>query len=70
MYLVYTNKGTFRNTDSIHYLKFTSADLQGFLAEKGSYRLTVYGFRIPIFSMYKNVVKAERSEPGFPEQAL
>lgn len=70
MYLVYTSAGTFRNTDSLHYMKFNSADLQGFLAQKGEYRVTAYGFRIPILSMYKNIVKAEKSEPSLPEPAV
>ncbi|ESQ76245.1 DUF1523 family protein [Asticcacaulis sp. AC402] len=60
VYLVFTSEGTYRNTDSLHYFKFNSSDIQGKLAEKGRFKISHYGFRIPILSMYKNITKAEK----------
>lgn len=58
-YLVFTTSGTYRNTDSLHYLKFDSSDLQGQLNRPGRYRINYYGFRVPVLSMYKNITRAE-----------
>ncbi|UDF02521.1 DUF1523 family protein [Asticcacaulis sp. AND118] len=58
-YLVFTTSGTYRNTDSLHYLKFDSSDLQGQLNKPGRYRINYYGFRVPVLSMYKNITRAE-----------
>ncbi|ESQ78824.1 DUF1523 family protein [Asticcacaulis sp. YBE204] len=58
-YLVFTTTGTYKNTDSLHYLKFDSSDLQGKLNRPGRYRINYYGFRVPVLSMYKNITKAE-----------
>lgn len=60
MYLVYTSDGTYRNTDSLHYFKFNSSDIQGKLAEEGRFRISYYGFRVPVLSMYKNITKVEK----------
>lgn len=60
VYLVYTTDGTYKNVDSPAYFKYNSSDLQGKLAEKGKFKIEYYGFRVPVFSMYKNITKAER----------
>ncbi|WP_126423646.1 DUF1523 family protein [Asticcacaulis excentricus] len=59
VYLVFTTSGTFRNTDSLHYLKFDSSDLQGQLNRPGRYRINYYGFRVPVLSLYRNITRAE-----------
>jgi hypothetical protein len=60
IYLVFTTDETYKNVDSPAYLKFNSSDIQGKLIQTGRFRISYYGFRVPIFSMYKNITKAER----------
>ncbi|ESQ89886.1 hypothetical protein ABAC460_11330 [Asticcacaulis sp. AC460] len=62
VYLVFTSDGTYRNTDSLHYFKFNSSDIQGKLAQQGRFKISYYGFRVPVLSMYKNITKAEKIE--------
>lgn len=61
-YLVFTTDETYMNIDSPAYLKFNSSDIQGKLVMSGCFKIKYYGFRIPIFSMYKNIIKAERTD--------
>lgn len=56
-YLIYTNQGVFRNDDARWFLKFDSSDFYGNLEKGKAYDLKVYGWRIPIFSMYPNIVR-------------
>ena len=56
-YLIYTNQGVFRNDDARWFLKFDSSDFYGNLEKGKAYNLKVYGWRIPIFSMYPNIVR-------------
>lgn len=56
-YLIFTDKGVFENTDTIFYFKFDSSDIYGEIKEGKTYQAKVYGFRIPIFSMYKNIIE-------------
>ncbi len=60
IYLVFTDDQTYKNVDSPAYLKFNSSDLQGRLIQGGRFHIEYYGFRIPIASQYKNIVKAEK----------
>ncbi len=62
IYLVFTDDQTYKNVDSPAYLKFNSSDLQGKLIMTGKFRIEYYGFRIPITSTYKNIIKAEKIE--------
>ncbi len=62
VYLVFTTDGTYRNTDSLYYFKYNSSDIQGKLAQKGRFRISYYGFRVPVLSLYKNITKAEKLE--------
>jgi hypothetical protein len=55
--LVYTDQGTFQNTDSYFPLKRNSSDLYGKLHEKGKYDCVVAGWRLPIFSTYPSLVR-------------
>jgi len=63
-YLVYTDKGTFKITDQLFYGKFNSSDIYGQIDAHKTYVFTVSGLRIPIFSMYQNVVKVKKLNPG------
>ena len=56
-YLVFTNKETFKNVDSFAYLKYNSSDIQGKLEEGKAYKVKVNGWRIPLFSKYRNIIK-------------
>lgn len=57
-YLVYTDNGVYQNTDSLWYFKFNSSDIYGALDAGTTYRASVYGFRVPFLSWYKNIIEA------------
>jgi hypothetical protein len=59
MYLVFTDTETFQNSDSLWYGKFDSSDMHGRLRVGQRYTFKVYGWRIPFFSAYRNIVAAE-----------
>lgn len=52
----------FKNDDNFLRLKFNSSDIYGKLKVGESYKITVVGLRIQIFSMYKNIIKYEKVE--------
>lgn len=57
-YLIFTEEGeTFQNTDTLFRLKFNSSDVYGSLKTGQSYDCTVYGWRIPFLSVYRNIVE-------------
>lgn len=47
----------FENTDAIFVGKFNSSDMQGRLKVGETYEVKTIGFRIPILSMYENIVE-------------
>lgn len=55
-YLVFTDGEVFKNKDSLLYFKFNSSDIYGRLEPGNTYELTVYWFRVPFLSMYRNIV--------------
>ncbi len=56
-------KEVFENTDALLHGKFNSSDVQLNELEIGStYNATVYGWRVPFFSMYRNIVDVEKTE--------
>ena len=59
-YLVFTDLGVYENTDSLLHWKWDSSDIHGKLIEGEKYRLTTYGYRIKLFSMYRNVTNLEK----------
>lgn len=59
-YLIFTDQGVFENTDTLAYVKFDSSDLQAKLMRPGKFEVVYYGFRIPFFSSYPNIVSARR----------
>lgn len=64
-YLVYTDAGTFKNTDALLQLKFNSADLQGALKVGKVYQAKIYGWRSGFFSMFPNIVSiSEVKQPA------
>lgn len=58
-YRVYTNKGTFVVKDSLWHTRFNSADVYGRLKEGQTYDCVVYGWRIPFFSSFKNILSCK-----------
>jgi hypothetical protein len=58
-YLIFTDVETFENVDSLLALKFNSSDVYGYVARGAKCNLTVTGFRVPLFSMYRNILDAE-----------
>lgn len=59
-YLIFTDHGVFENTDSLSYFKWNSSDLQNQLMQPGRYQIEYYGWRIPFFSTYPNIISAKR----------
>jgi hypothetical protein len=62
-YLIYTDHGVFRNADAFWFMKFNSSDFYGNLDVGEYYRLKIYGWRIPILTMYPNIVRMEKTSP-------
>lgn len=58
-YLVFTDVGVFKNSDSIIYGKFNSSDVQGRLKIGETYTFTSVGWRVGVFSMYPNIIDVE-----------
>lgn len=56
-YLIFTENEVFENTDSIIYGKYDSSDFQRKLKVGETYKVKVAGWRLPFFSMYRNIVK-------------
>lgn len=63
-YLIFTDKGVFKNTDEPFRWKFDSSNFYAKIRVGETYRFTLIGWRIPFFSVYENIIKAEsvRSE--------
>lgn len=56
-YLIYTTSGVFQNTDSLLNMKFDSSDVYGALKVGKTYDVETTGLRIPVLSMYPNIVE-------------
>lgn len=54
------NSLVFENTDTIFRMKFDSSNIQGQLKEGNRYKVTVVGYRVPIFSMYQNIIEVSQ----------
>lgn len=59
VYLIFTDKGTYKDVDSLLMLKFNSSDLYGQLDRGKTYDCKVNGIRIPFFSTYKNLLECK-----------
>lgn len=58
-YLVFTEGEVFENTDELLAGKWNSSDLIAKLHEGETYKLTVYGYRVPYLSMYRNIIEVD-----------
>lgn len=65
-YLIFTEGETFKNSDTIWGWKFNSSDLYGRLREGQTCDLTVTGWRLPFFSSYRNILKADCNVTTIP----
>ncbi len=54
-YLIFTDREVFANEDSLLEGKYNSSDVYSALEEDKCYTLTVYGWRVPFLSMYRNI---------------
>lgn len=59
-YLIFTDKETFECSDEIMVGKFNSSDFYGQIHKDSTYKFTVYGWRIPFFSSYRNIINLEK----------
>lgn len=57
-YLIFTENETFRISNSLIKLRFSGSDLYGKIKRDHTYNGQVYGWRIPLFSAYRNLVSA------------
>lgn len=55
-YLVFTNVTTYEVGDTLLFWRWDSSDVYGRLVVGKTYRATLQGWRIPIFSMYPNIL--------------
>lgn len=58
VYIVFTDKETFENADSLWHWKWNSSDLHARFQKGRCFDLTVYGWRVPLLSMYRNIIDA------------
>lgn len=56
-YLIYTDHGTYENTDSLLKGKFNSSDMYGSICVGTKYTAHVRGVRAPFLSWYKNIIE-------------
>lgn len=63
-YLIYTDKGTFENVNSVLSHKFNSDEIQGSITRGQQYDITVKGFRSQPFGVYQNVLTVTPVTPG------
>lgn len=61
-YLIFTrHNDVFKNVDSLVNLKFNSSSVYGQLEKGRTYCVYVYGWRIPLFSLYPNIVSVHQN---------
>jgi len=63
-YLIFTDKEVFKNEDSLLFLKFNSSDIYGKLKRGKCYELKVRFWRVPLLSMYQNIMKFKEVKCG------
>ena len=61
-YMIYTTNEVLTNQDSWWYFKFNSSDFHNKITVGKKYEFTVYGWRVPFLSWYRNVVDYKEVE--------
>ena len=56
-YMIQSEDEVFENRDTILFLKFNSSDFQLDLEPESCYSVRVAGWRVPLFSWYRNIVR-------------
>lgn len=69
-YLIFTEKETFENTDSIAFLKFNSSNIFSQIDEGKTYRAKVAGKRVPILSLYRNIIEIQEESTSLNIRSL
>lgn len=64
-YLVFTDKGVLKNSDSILNLKFNSSDMHSELNPGNVYNLKTVGIRSGVGSFYPNIIKIGSVEVNY-----
>lgn len=59
-YLIYSDDEVFENVDDWFYCKFNSSDIYGQLNPGETYKIWMSGWRIHIFSSYRNIISIEK----------
>lgn len=63
-YLVFTDQGVYKDTDSMWFLKFNSSDLFNELTAGRTYTCRTTGARIPVVSSYRNLLSCSAKKPA------
>ena len=58
-YLVFGKNEVYQNTDMFVIRKFNSSDFHRDIQPGKTYRFTVAGWRVPLFSWYRNIIRFE-----------
>ncbi len=61
-YLIYTKEGVYENTDTLLRGKFNSSDVYNQLEAGKKYNCDTYGWRMPFFSSYPNIVSCQETK--------
>lgn len=60
-YLIFAEGEVFENEDALFLGKWNSSDVQGQLKIGETYTVKVIGWRLPFFSMYRNIIESNNS---------
>lgn len=63
-WVVTCSNEVFEDTDDVFFLKFDSSDVVRQLKPGHAYRFYVHGMRVPLFSMYRNIIRFEEIADG------
>lgn len=61
-YLIFTDKGVFKNGDNFFVFKFDSSDIQNKIQKDNCYKVKTRFWRVPFLSMYKNIMSLKKIE--------
>lgn len=64
-YRVFTQNEVFEVDDTLLFRRFDSSDDYNNLVEGTTYRVQVVGWRVPFFSMYRNIISYSEVVPQF-----
>lgn len=59
-YLVFSDKGAFKNEDDFWQLKFDSSEVQAKLVEGNTYTCSKNYWRVPFLSVYENLLSCSK----------